>query len=95
MKLLKWWVWKQCRWWLHAQQGYELFAICSNSNFEYLALLPDLLGTAYIKPEEWSYFLSPKSLIVFHILADLKSVFLDSYMRKVDKDDALTSECFF
>ena len=44
----------------------------------------DVLTTIDIKEEERSYFMSPKCMIILHLLADLETVFTKHYLRKLD-----------
>ena len=54
----------------------------------------DILASAGIKPEERDSFMSPKSMIVMHLLADLEAVFLKNYLRVLDEDSGLIIECY-
>jgi len=51
-----------------------------------LVAVCDVLATADIKKEERSYFMSPKGIIMMHLLADLEPVFIKDYFRKLDVD---------
>lgn len=54
-----------------------------------LVPLCDVISTANLKPEESSSFMSPKGMIILHLLADLESLFLKYYLKVLDTDDSL------
>ena len=54
-----------------------------------LVLLCDILATANIREEERSLFLSPKGMILVHLLADLKNIFFKNYLKILDYHDGL------
>ena len=53
-----------------------------------LVLLCDVLATANIT-EERSLFMSPKGMILDHMLADLKNIFFKNYLKILDYHDGL------
>lgn len=59
-----------------------------------LAPICDVLATADIKADARDCFMSPKSMIVMHLLADLENVFLKNYLRVLDGDHGLITECY-
>ena len=65
---------------------------CSNIIVPFL----DTLTTAKLRLEQSSYLLSPSSLYVLELLADLQKVFVSNYLRKLDKDeeDVLICEAY-
>ena len=52
-----------------------------------LVPLCDALATANIKKEERSLFMSPKGMILVHLLADLKKIFFNNYLKILDYHD--------
>ena len=66
----------------------------SKETVQNTAALSDVLATAYIKPEEQSYLLSPKFMIVLHLLADLEKSFLNYYLRPLDTNKGLIIEVY-
>ena len=54
-----------------------------------LVPLCDVTTTANLKPEENPTFISPKGMIILHLLADLESVFLKYFLKMLDKDNSL------
>ena len=48
----------------------------------------DVLTTADIRVEERDTFLSPKSLCILHLLADLEPIFQKDYLKILDLDDS-------
>ena len=52
-----------------------------------LVLLCDILATANIREEERSLFMSPKGMILVHLLADLKNIFFKNYLKILDYHD--------
>ena len=54
-----------------------------------LVSLCDVIATTNLKPEENASFMSPKDMIILHLLADLKSVFLKYFLKVLDKDNSL------
>ena len=53
-----------------------------------LVLLSDVLATTNIR-EERSLFMSPKGMILVHLLADLKKIFFKNYVKILDYHDGL------
>ena len=49
----------------------------------------DVLATANIKPEERSSFMSPKFMIILHLLADFEDIFLKYYLKILDAEAGL------
>ena len=57
--------------------------------------LCDTLISCCIKKEEAEYFLSPPPCIsILHLMADLQGLFIGSFLRKLDTDEALLIEVF-
>ena len=54
-----------------------------------LVPLCDAIATANLKSEENAAFMSPKGMIILHLLADLESVFLKYFLKVLDKDNSL------
>ena len=54
-----------------------------------LVPLSDVLATANIKEEERSLFMSPKGMILVHLLADLKNIFFKNYLKVFDYHNGL------
>ena len=54
-----------------------------------LVPLCDILATANIREEERSLFMSPKGMILVHLLADLKNIFFKNYLKILDYHDGL------
>ena len=59
-----------------------------------LVAICDVLATADIKEEERAYFMSPKGMIILHLLADLEPVYTKEYLRKLDVDKGLIIEVY-
>ena len=53
-----------------------------------------MLATTGAKEEEVNYFLSPMCLGILHIFADLKGVFVNDFLRKLDCDDSLLIDVY-
>ena len=54
-----------------------------------LVPLSDVLATTNIREEERSLFMSPKGMILVHLLADLKKIFFKNYVKILDYHDGL------
>ena len=67
------------------QMSYLLTASTQIVNL--LVPLCDALATANIKKEERSLFMSPKEMILVHLLADLKKIFFNNYLKILDYHD--------
>ena len=61
---------------------------------EMLVPLCDTLVFCAIKKEETTYFMSPMCFNILHLMADLLGLFIGSFLRKLDTDDALLIEVF-
>ena len=59
-----------------------------------LVPLCDVISTANLKLEENGAFMSPKGMIILHLLADFESVFLKYFLKELDKDVNHTSLAF-
>lgn len=66
----------------------------SSRAVEILFPICDLLATANIKKEEAAYFLSPTSMILLHLMADLEKTFMVKFLRKLDMDQATVMEVY-
>ena len=49
----------------------------------------DVLASCGIKKEERDYFMSPKCMIIIHLLADLDPMFQRDFLKILDHDDGL------
>ena len=67
------------------QMSYLLTASTQIVNL--LVPLCDALATANIKKEERSLFMSPKGMILVNLLADLKNIFFNNYLKILDYYD--------
>ena len=67
---------------------------CAVQTVKNLFPLCDVLATCDIKVDDRDYFMSPKGLILVHLLADLEQVFVPQLLRKVDRDQSLMIEVF-
>ena len=65
------------------------FLTASTQIVNFLVQLCDILATANIKEEERSLFISPKGMILVHLLADLKIIFFKNYLKILDYHDDL------
>ena len=54
-----------------------------------LILLCDTLVSCPIKKEEAAYFMSPMCFSIHHGMADLQELFVESFLRKLDVNNAL------
>ena len=68
------------------RMGYLLNACSQALNL----LLPT---SANLKIEERSSFLSIKSMIIMHVLAEMEELFLKKFLRMLDGDNSLIIEC--
>ena len=62
---------------------------CCSQSVTLLIPLCDVLVTLDLKKEQRDYFMSPKSMFVMHILADLDPVFKKVLLKVLDTDDGL------
>ena len=67
---------------------------CSSRTVDILFPLCDVLTTADVKREESMYFLSPTAFSILHLMADLDTVFVSRFLRKLDTDGATIFEVF-
>ena len=67
---------------------------CAVQTVKNLFPLSDVLATCDIKVDDCDYFMSPKGLILVHLLADLEQVFVPRLLRKVNRDQSLMIEVF-
>ena len=57
------------------------YILTCNHTVVNLVPLCDVITTANLKPEENTAFMSPKGMIILHLLADLESVFLKYFLK--------------
>ena len=67
---------------------------CAVQTVKNLFPLCDVLVTCDIKVDDRDYFMSPKGLILVHLLADLEQVFVPQLLGKVDRDQSMMIEVF-
>ena len=53
----------------------------------------DVMTSADLKTEERSSFMSPKSMIIMHVLADVRELCLKKFLRPLDGDNGLIIDC--
>ena len=49
----------------------------------------DVIASANLNAEENAAFMSPKAIVILHLLTDLESVFLKYFLKVLDKDNSL------
>ena len=62
---------------------------CCSQAVTLLLPLCNVLVALNLKKEQWDYFMSPKSMFVMHILADMEPVFKKGLLKVLDSDDGL------
>ena len=72
--------------------GYILTS--SKRHTELLVPLADVLPSCNIKKENASYFLSPKCIVIMHILGDAEEVFMEKFIRWLDGDNSVIIDAF-
>ena len=68
--------------------------IVAAQSVKLLVPICDVLESTGIRPDEKHSFMSPKLIIVMHLLADIEAVFLKHYLRKLDGDSGLVIEYY-
>ena len=63
--------------------------ICCKQSVNLLVPLCDVMTTLDLKKEQRDYFMSPRSMFVMHILADLDPIFKKELLKVLDGDDGL------
>ena len=67
---------------------------CATQSVVLIFPLCVVLSSCAIKEEERDYSMSPKSLIILHLLADLETEFVPKFLRRLDGDNTLIMEVF-
>ena len=67
---------------------------CSARILKMLFPICDMLAATGVKEEEASYFLSPNCLSILHMIADLEEVFVSTFLRNLDTDEATLFDVF-
>ena len=78
--------------WCPTRMGFLLVA--SKRAEEMLVPIFDVVNSCTIQQEHKSYFLSPKSLVIMHLLADIEPIFMAKYLKRVDGDKCTIIDSF-
>ena len=81
--------------WCPTRMGYLL--VSSKRSAELLVPLADVLSSPDMMKnhkEFAAYFLSPKCIVIMHILGDVSEIFMEKFIRRLDGDNSVIIDVF-